>query len=144
LIARPARLPGEEVERQLYLCRRNVERAAEREGITDFYAPSFSSRTLVYKGLMVAPQLTHFFPDLEDPLFESAIALFHQRYSTNTFPTWFLAQPFRFLGHNGEINTLQGNENWMHAREPRLRSDLWGDRLSELLPVIQKGGSDSS
>src|SRR5260370_965400 len=143
-VAGPPHVPSEAFERLLYLCRRQAERAALGEGIGDFYVPSFSSRTLVYKGLMVAPQLTHFYPDLEDPLFESALALFHQRYSTNTFPTWFLAQPFRFLCHNGEINTRQGNQNWMRAREPRLRSDVWGDRLGELLPAIQPGGSDSS
>jgi glutamate synthase (ferredoxin) len=144
LVARPLDVPRDQFERRLYLCRRRVEQAVEREGIRDFYVPSFSSRTLVYKGLMVAPQLTHFYPDLEDPLFESALALYHQRYSTNTFPTWFLAQPFRFLGHNGEINTRQGNQNWMRAREAQLSCPLWGERLPELLPVIQKGGSDSS
>jgi glutamate synthase domain-containing protein 2/glutamate synthase domain-containing protein 1/glutamate synthase domain-containing protein 3 len=144
LVARPAQVSPEDFERRLYLCRRRAERAARREGLSDLYITSFSSRTIVYKGLMVAPQLTAFYPDLEDPRFETAIALFHQRYSTNTFPTWFLAQPFRFLGHNGEINTRQGNQNWMRAREPRLCSRIWGDQLSELLPVIQEGGSDSS
>src|SRR5205823_11316857 len=143
-VERPVEVDADEFERRLCLCRRHAERAAAGEGIQDFYISSFSSRTLVYKGLMVAPQLTHFYPDLRDPLFESALALFHQRYSTNTFPTWFLAQPFRFLGHNGEINTLQGNENWMHAREPRLSARVWGERLSELFPIIQEGGSDSA
>jgi len=138
LVARPPQVTRDEFERLLYLCRRKAERTVEQEGITDFYIPSFSSRTLIYKGLMVAPQLTTFFPDLEDPLFESALALYHQRYSTNTFPTWFLAQPFRFLGHNGEINTRQGNQNWMRARERRLQCSLWGERLQELFPTIQR------
>jgi glutamate synthase domain-containing protein 2/glutamate synthase domain-containing protein 1/glutamate synthase domain-containing protein 3 len=133
-----------EYERSLYLIRKRIEREVEAAGIDEFYAPSFSCRTLVYKGLMVAPQLTRFFPDLADPLFETALAVFHQRYSTNTFPTWFLAQPFRLLGHNGEINTVQGNENWTRAREPQLVSQVWGDRIGELVPIIQAGGSDSA
>jgi glutamate synthase (NADPH/NADH) large chain/glutamate synthase (ferredoxin) len=126
--------PVEQFERALYLSRRRIEREVARAGIEAFYAPSFSHRTLVYKGLMVAPQLSRFFPDLADPLYETALAVFHQRYSTNTFPTWFLAQPFRFLAHNGEINTRQGNQNWMRAREPELRSAAWGDRIADLFP----------
>jgi glutamate synthase domain-containing protein 2/glutamate synthase domain-containing protein 1/glutamate synthase domain-containing protein 3 len=136
-------VPPEEFERQLYLVRRRIERGWERERIADAYVPSFSSRTIVYKGLLVAPQLAHFYRDLTDPDYASAIAVFHQRYSTNTFPNWFLAQPFRFLGHNGEINTLQGNRNWMAAREPELSCARWGQRLRELFPVIQPDGSDS-
>jgi glutamate synthase (ferredoxin) len=140
----PGATPEDAFERALYLTRRRIEREVLAEGIEEFYIPSFSHRTLVYKGLMVAPQLSRFFPDLADPLYETALAVFHQRYSTNTFPTWFLAQPFRFLAHNGEINTRQGNQNWMRAREPELRSATWGDRIGELFPIIQPEGSDSS
>jgi glutamate synthase (NADPH/NADH) large chain/glutamate synthase (ferredoxin) len=143
LIRRPKTVPAAEFERRLFLMRRRMECAWEREGIAQCYVPSCSSRTIAYKGLFVAPQLAHFYPDLNDPDFASAIAVFHQRYSTNTFPTWFLAQPFRFLGHNGEINTLQGNRNWMAAREAELSSSVWGDELKELFPIVQAGGSDS-
>jgi len=143
LMARPAAIPVQAFERQLFLARRSIELAWLREGLTDCYLPSFSSRTIVYKGLLVAPQLALFYRDLSDCDFASAIAVFHQRYSTNTFPNWFLAQPFRFLGHNGEINTLQGNRNWMAAREPELSSKVWGRELAQLLPIIQPGGSDS-
>lgn len=131
-------------ERTLYLARKEIEKKVDEESIEDFYIPSFSSRTLVYKGLFVAPQLKKFYRDLSDPDFESALALFHQRYSTNTFPNWFLAQPFRFLGHNGEINTLQGNRNWMKAREAELEHPHWARRVEFLKPVIVPGGSDSA
>ena len=131
-------------ERALYYTRRLIERAFAQARLEGAYIPSFSSRTIVYKGLLVAPQLNRFYEDLTDPSFETAIAVFHQRYSTNTFPNWILAQPFRYLGHNGEINTLLGNQNWMRAREPELRSPVWGDRIKDLFPVIQKGGSDSA
>ncbi|MBI3321089.1 MAG: glutamate synthase large subunit, partial [Candidatus Omnitrophica bacterium] len=143
LMARPSSIPPHEFERQLFLIRRQIEKAWERERVSDCYIPSFSSRTIVYKGLLVAPQLALFYRDLSDPEYASAIAVFHQRYSTNTFPNWFLAQPFRFLGHNGEINTLPGNRNWMAAREPELSCKRWGKVLQELLPIIQPGGSDS-
>ncbi len=131
-------------ERRLYFVRRQIERAFRSGRLEGAYIPSFSSRTIVYKGLFVAPQLAGFYEDLTDPAFETAIALFHQRYSTNTFPNWILAQPFRFLGHNGEINTLLGNRNWMRAREPELISPVWGEKIQELLPIIQPGGSDSA
>src|SRR3990167_6035903 len=143
LVSRPAEIPPEEFERRLFLIRRRIEKAWEQARAADCYIPSFSSRTIVYKGLLVAPQLSLFYRDLSDPDYTSAIAVFHQRYSTNTFPNWFLAQPFRFLGHNGEINTLQGNRNWMAAREPELSCKRWGEELQELLPIIQPGGSDS-
>jgi glutamate synthase (NADPH/NADH) large chain/glutamate synthase (ferredoxin) len=143
LLRRPASIKADDYERQLFYVRRRIEQAWEREKIPDCYIPSLSSKTIVYKGLLVAPQLAPFFLDLSDPDFESAIAVFHQRYSTNTFPNWFLAQPFRFLGHNGEINTLQGNRNWMAAREPELSSTVWGKELPDLFPIIQPGGSDS-
>ena len=144
LVQRPAAIPADAFERTLFLIRRQVERAALRERIEGCYVPSFSSRTIVYKGLLVAPQLARFYHDLEEPDFASAIAVFHQRYSTNTFPNWYLAQPFRLLAHNGEINTLKGNCHWMRAREPMLRSPVWGDQLREVLPIIQEGGSDSA
>ena len=145
LVAKPpAGLDGLSFERSLYLARKCVERAAAKAGITGFHVASLSSRTLVYKGLLVARDLANFFDDLRDPDCESALAVFHQRYSTNTFPTWSLAQPFRFLGHNGEINTLQGNRNWMTAREPELAADIWGAKIADLIPVIDPDGSDSA
>ncbi len=131
------------LERALYLCRRRIERRAAEAGL-DLYVPSFSSRTVVYKALLTSPALPRFYADLLDPEFQTAIAIFHQRYSTNTFPSWRLAQPFRFLAHNGEINTLQGNALWMRAREPALEAAAWGEQIRELVPVIQEGGSDSA
>ncbi len=109
-----------------------------------FYVASFSCRTIVYKGLMMATEIPAFYPDLNEPLFESALAVVHQRYSTNTFPSWELAQPFRYLAHNGEINTLRGNLNWMRSRERSWQSDLFGDDIKKLLPVIDERGSDSA
>jgi len=143
-IARPAQLDGDAFERRLYLVRKRIESAARAAGAGQLYIPSLSARRIVYKGLMVAPQLAAFYPDLADPEFESAIVVFHQRFSTNTFPTWRLAQPFRFLGHNGEINTIQGNINRFNAGAARLRSDAWGDEIADLLPIIESGGSDSA
>lgn len=134
-------LDPEALERHLYLVRRRIEKRAAPLGL---YVPSLSSRTVVYKALVSAPQLERFYLDLQDPDFAVRAAVFHQRYSTNTNPSWQLAQPFRLLAHNGEINTLLGNVNWMRAREGGLSSSLWGDRLQELLPVIQEGGSDSA
>jgi glutamate synthase (NADPH/NADH) large chain/glutamate synthase (ferredoxin) len=142
LLAPPTDLGGDDYERRLYLTRKEIEAALADIGSS--YVASFSHRTIVYKGLLVAKQLRGFYPDLQDSLFESALAVFHQRYSTNTFPTWPLAQPFRFLGHNGEINTLQGNVNWMRAREPELKSRVWGSDIEKLKPIIIPGGSDSA
>ncbi len=145
LIARgPGLADDDAFERRLYLTRKRIESAARAAGASPMYIPSLSARTLVYKGLMVAPQVATFYPDLADPDFESAIAVFHQRYSTNTFPTWELAQPFRFLAHNGEINTIQGNINRFRASVPSLYSRLWGDELAELIPIIEDGHSDSA
>ncbi|MBV9581890.1 MAG: glutamate synthase subunit alpha, partial [Chloroflexi bacterium] len=112
----------DQFETALYLARKAMEREAEARGLTTagFYVASLSCRTLVYKGLFAAHQLPAFYPDLRDPDYESGLAVFHQRYSTNTFPTWQLAQPFRILAHNGEINTLLGNRAWMRAREAQL------------------------
>ena len=142
-VQRPPTIAPEAFDRTLLLVRRRIEKRFEREGLSDCYIPSLSSRVIVYKGLLVAPQLEQFYQDLRDPDFTSGLAVFHQRYSTNTFPNWFLAQPFRFLAHNGEINTLRGNRNWMAAREPELSSRLWGGDLQELFPIVQEGGSDS-
>jgi glutamate synthase (ferredoxin) len=144
LIARPEEMDGDAYERRLYLVRKRIEHAARAAGLGALYLPSLSSRTLVYKGLMVAPQLAAFYPDLADPAYASAIAMFHQRFSTNTFPNWQLAQPFRLLAHNGEINTIQGNINRFEACTPELASDLWGEELADLLPVIEAGASDSA
>src|SRR5579883_1306875 len=135
--------PGD-YERVLYLVRKDVEARAAVEGLTSLYVPSLSHRTVVYKGLFVAPQLAGFYPDLRDPAFTTALAVFHQRYSTNTLPNWLLAQPFRMLAHNGEINTLQGNRNWMRAREANLASPLWNGTRELLKPVIWEDGSDSA
>jgi glutamate synthase domain-containing protein 1 len=144
LMGRPEGLDDDAFERLLYLTRKRVERRLFETQLGTFYIPSFSHRTVSYKGLMVAPQLPSFYKDLADPDFETAIAVFHQRYSTNTMPRWSLAQPFRFLAHNGEINTLQGNVNFMRAREAVLESTLWGEHIGELLPIIAPGGSDSA
>ncbi len=104
-----------------------------------FYIPSLSSRTIVYKGLLLAPQIAEFYKELTDPDAESALCLVHQRFSTNTFPTWQLAHPYRYLCHNGEINTVRGNVNWMNARENVLASDSFGDDLKKIFPVIRSG-----
>ena len=127
-------------ERKLYVIRRVVERAAG----TELALPSFSSRTIVYKGMLTAPQLPRFFPDLRDPRVASRLALVHSRFSTNTFPSWELAHPYRMIAHNGEVNTLRGNVNWMRARESQLASELFGDDLGKVLPVVRSGGSDSA
>ena len=130
-------------DRKLYVIRRLVERKNIERGAY-FHVPSLASRTLLYKGMFLAHQTPEFFPDLSEPDLESRFALVHQRYSTNTFPTWDLAQPFRYLAHNGEINTLRGNANWMHAREGTLRSNLFGDDLRKVFPVMTAGASDSA
>ena len=127
-------------ERKLYVIRRLIERAAG----PDVALPSFSSRTLVYKGMLTAPQLPRYFPDLRDPRVASRLALVHSRFSTNTFPSWELAHPYRMIAHNGEVNTLRGNVNWMRARESQLASELFGDDLHKVIPVVRDGGSDSA
>ncbi|NUP90192.1 MAG: glutamate synthase large subunit, partial [Candidatus Sumerlaeia bacterium] len=137
-------LDGDAFERTSYVVRRQIERRAEAAGLRDFSICSFSGQTLVYKGLFVAPQMSEFWADLRDPDFETALAMFHQRYSTNTLPNWHLAQPFRRMAHNGEINTLQGNTTWWRAREADLRVPAWERHLPEILPVINPRGSDSA
>ncbi|MDQ6804637.1 MAG: glutamate synthase subunit alpha, partial [Actinomycetota bacterium] len=127
-------------ERKLYVIRRMIE----RESGPELAVPSFSSRTIVYKGMLTAPQLPRYFPDLRDPRLASRLALVHSRFSTNTFPSWELAHPYRMIAHNGEVNTLRGNVNWMRARESQLVSELFGDDLQKVLPVVRSGGSDSA
>jgi glutamate synthase domain-containing protein 2/glutamate synthase domain-containing protein 1/glutamate synthase domain-containing protein 3 len=130
----------EAFERKLYVIRRVAENAAG----PDLVLPSFSARTIVYKGMLMAPQLADCYPDLRDPEMKSALALVHSRFSTNTFPSWELAHPYRMIAHNGEINTLRGNVNWMRARESQLHSDLFGADLAKTLPVVRPGGSDTA
>jgi len=144
--ARPAGLGGEAFERRLYILRKCLEREAAAAGFSldDFSLPSLSSRTIVYKGMFVASQFESFYPDLGLASFASPFALVHQRYSTNTFPSWPLAQPFRMIAHNGEINTLRKNANAMRARQGSLESPLFGEELPKLFPVVQEGGSDSA
>src|SRR5205085_4502045 len=113
-------------------------------GAEYWYACSLSCRTLVYKGMLLTQQLDQYFTDLQNPLVETALALVHSRFSTNTFPSWDRAHPYRYVAHNGEINTLRGNINWMHARESMLASDLFGEDMRKILPVIDPGGSDSA
>ena len=127
-------------ERKLYVIRRVAEIAAGPELVV----PSFSSRTIVYKGMLTSPQLLGYYPDLQDERAESALALVHSRFSTNTFPSWELAHPYRMIAHNGEINTLRGNVNWMRARESQLASELFGEDLAKVLPIVRPGGSDSA
>ena len=146
-IARGSGTPADMLEWKLYVIRKQLESAVRASELTQkkyCYVPTLSSRVVVYKGLMLADQVEPFYPDLADERFESALALVHQRYSTNTFPTWELAQPFRFLAHNGEINTLRGNVNWMHARRSMLASEKYGDDLKKILPVCTPGASDSA
>jgi glutamate synthase (NADPH) large chain len=129
----------DDFERKLYLIRKRIEKTT-----TELYFDSLSARTLIYKGMLSAEQMETYFPDLADPRVASALAVVHQRFSTNTFPSWSLAHPFRYISHNGEINTLRGNINWMKARETLFESDLFGEDIKDLLPVIVEGGSDSA
>jgi glutamate synthase domain-containing protein 2/glutamate synthase domain-containing protein 1/glutamate synthase domain-containing protein 3 len=134
-------------ERKLYVIRRVVENAvAERGGAgeSSFYVPSLSSRTIVYVGMLIGHQVDNFYPDLTDESMVSALAMVHSRYSTNTLPTWSLSHPFRYLAHNGEINTLRGNRNAMQAREGTMVSELFGEDLKKLYPIMREGGSDSA
>ena len=130
-------------ERKLYVIRRRVSREVKRSNIDGFYISSLSYKTVVYKGMLTASQLPQFYPDLVDDALTSALAIVHSRFSTNTFPSWARAHPYRYLAHNGEINTLRGNVNWMHARESRFASKLFGDDLQKVLPAIDTGASDS-
>jgi glutamate synthase (NADPH) large chain len=137
----------DEFERKLYLIRRIIDHRVRAELKLDrskYYVPSFSSRVLIYKGELLAPQLTAFYKDLLDPDMKSALAMIHLRFSTNTFPTWDLAHPFRMIAHNGEINTLQGNKNWMAAKQYVMDSPYYGKDLKRMLPIIMDGQSDSA
>ena len=144
MIANSEGAGDQEFETNLYVIRRRIERAINEESIQDFYICSLSCRSIIYKGMFLAEQLDTFYPDLKDARFTSNFAIFHQRYSTNTFPTWWLAQPFRVLAHNGEINTVKGNMNWMKAHECRMSAHAFGDTIDDLKPVIQPGSSDSA
>ena len=133
----------EELERALYICRRRIERRAREAAIPSFYICSLSHKSLIYKGMFLAQDIDNFYLDLRDDRFVSAFAIYHQRYSTNTFPQWALAQPFRTIAHNGEINTLRGNRNWMKSHEIRMVSEAFGDHTQDVKPVIPDGTSDS-
>jgi len=129
----------QDFERDLYIIRKSAVRIVFERGIRDFYITSFSARSIIYKGLFKAEQLTEFYPDLLDERFISNFAIFHQRFSTNTAPSWSLAQPFRVLAHNGEINTLRGNINWMKSHEANMQSSIFGDYIEQIKPVIEPG-----
>ena len=138
-IARGRGMHEDQLERRLYIVRKRIE-----SELPDAYIPSMSCRTIVYKGLLLAPQIASFYPELRDPEVISALCLVHQRFSTNTFPTWHLAHPYRYIAHNGEINTVRGNVNWMYARQSILASPHFGEDIKKLFPIIQPGGSDSA
>ena len=134
-------------ERKLYVVCKRVEREVEKQGLDQgesFYIASLSAATVVYKGLLTAPQIPAYYRDLADPSVKSALCLVHSRFSTNTFPSWKLAHPYRYLAHNGEINTLCGNRNWMRARSKTLSSDLFGDDLPKIFPLVSDTASDSA
>ena len=147
-IGRSASVPDEPAfERKLYVIRKRAEHALkylDANGSNTFYIPSLSARTLVYKGMLLSGQVEDYYPDLKDPALSSALALVHSRFSTNTFPNWNRAHPYRYIIHNGEINTLRGNVNWMMAREALLASNAFGPDLKKILPVVDTDGSDSA
>src|SRR5450432_3259900 len=146
-LAKPIGMDENAFERKLYVVRKRAESEIADSEIQDkdlFYVPSLSARTIVYKGLLLAPQIANFYVELADRDVMSALCLVHQRFSTNTFPSWQLAHPYRYVAHNGEINTLKGNVNWMRARQSVLKSPLFGDDIKKLSPIITPGGSDSS
>ena len=137
----------DEFERKLYLIRRIIDQRIRIEVKVDrskYYVPSFSSKVLIYKGMLLAPQLRAYYKDLNDTDMVSAMAMIHLRFSTNTFPTWDLAHPFRMIAHNGEINTLRGNKNWMAARQHVMESEFYGKDLRRMLPIVMEGQSDSA
>ncbi|MBI3453238.1 MAG: glutamate synthase large subunit, partial [Rhodospirillales bacterium] len=143
MVANARGVSEEQFELDLYVIRRRIEKQVLAENIADFYICSLSCRSIIYKGMFLAEQLSAFYPDLLDERFVSSFAIYHQRYSTNTFPTWRLAQPARILAHNGEINTLRGNINWMKSHETRMAHELFGGAIEDVKPVIQPG-SDSA
>ena len=144
LISNAKGVNEETFERELYVIRRRIEKAVAQAQILGFYICSLSCRSVIYKGMMLAEQVAEFYPDLKEPRFVSAFAIYHQRYSTNTFPQWWLAQPFRMLAHNGEINTLKGNMNWMRSHEIRMASSFLGELAEDIKPIIPNGSSDSA
>ena len=144
LISNAKGVDEETFERELYVIRRRIEKAAAAALVPGLYIASLSCRSIIYKGMMLAEQVAEFYPDLKDERFESAFAIYHQRYSTNTFPQWWLAQPFRMLAHNGEINTLKGNLNWMKSHEIRMASNTFGDHAEDIKPIVANGSSDSA
>ncbi|UWR92445.1 glutamate synthase large subunit [Phaeobacter inhibens] len=144
LISNSKGVDEETFERELYVIRRRIEKAAAAAQVGQLYIASLSCRSIIYKGMMLAEQVAVFYPDLMDERFESAFAIYHQRYSTNTFPQWWLAQPFRMLAHNGEINTLKGNMNWMKSHEIRMASSTFGDYAEDIKPIVASGSSDSA
>ena len=146
-IRKASGMSAEEFERRLYIVRKRAEVEIANSTLREkdfFYVPSLSSRIIVYKGLLLAPQIADFYRELKDPDVMSALCLVHQRFSTNTFPSWNLAHPYRYISHNGEINTVKGNVNWMYARQAALSSDLFGNDLKKMFPIIQPNGSDSA
>jgi glutamate synthase domain-containing protein 2/glutamate synthase domain-containing protein 1/glutamate synthase domain-containing protein 3 len=143
----PEGLDEDAFERLLYRVRRRTENEIAESDIEEkdsFYVPSLSCRTIIYKGLMLAPQIEKFYFELANPLVTSALCLIHQRFSTNTFPSWKLAHPYRYIAHNGEINTIRGNVSWMNARQSIFKSENFGDKINDLFPIVVPGGSDSS
>ena len=142
LISNSKGVEEETFERELYVIRRRIEKQAL--GMKDLYVASLSCRSIIYKGMMLAEQVAEFYPDLQDERFQSTFAIYHQRYSTNTFPQWWLAQPFRMLAHNGEINTFKGNLNWMKSHEIRMASATFGNYAEDIKPIISAGSSDSA
>lgn len=147
LIGRGENTPKEEFEKRLLIIRKRIGlkiRGMDLSQKNYFYICSLSSKTLIYKGQLMAEQLREFFPDLSEPDFISALALVHSRYSTNTFPTWALAHPYRLIAHNGEINTLKGNKNWFNTREKQFQSKIFGDELEKIMPLLAPSKSDSA
>jgi glutamate synthase (NADPH/NADH) large chain len=144
LIANAKDIDEETFERELYVIRRRIEKAAAAAQVGQLYLCSLSCRSIIYKGMMLAQDVAEFYPDLKDARFVSAFAIYHQRYSTNTFPQWWLAQPFRMLAHNGEINTLKGNINWMKSHEIRMAHSAFGDMAGDIKPIVPQGSSDSA
>lgn len=144
LLKRPEGIDDDQFERELFLARRDIEIKSKKEAIEEFYIPSLSHRLMVYKGFLVATALEKFYYDLQNPDYETGVCLYHQRFSTNTFPTWALAHPFRMLCHNGEINTVRGNRNWLNSRIGQFESDVWGDDMHLLNEIIDPDGSDSA
>ncbi|WP_120499482.1 glutamate synthase large subunit [Roseovarius sp. EL26] len=144
LISNAKDIDEDDFERELYVIRRRIEKAVTEANINGLYIASLSCRSIIYKGMMLAEEVAVFYPDLMDERFISSFAIYHQRYSTNTFPQWWLAQPFRMLAHNGEINTLKGNMNWMKSHEIRMASNSFGEMAEDIKPIIAGGSSDSA